>query len=450
MQRSSETPTAPPAPPAHLRALSGAAMDRLLPPSRWRHARRAAWALLPALALLAWALAPQGVRVQARDLQWATVEQGPFLDELTLRAQAQPQEQLMIDATEGGRVEAVQVRDGQAITAGQTLVLLSNPQREQEVLARTAEVAQQLANLSTLRAAQAGAQAQWRRELAQRRHELALASDESERQQALAAQGFVSPLAARNARRQAELQAELLRQCEEDSQAELRVRARTVTEMERAVQGLSSGLTLVRQAAGRLTVRSPGAGQLSGFDLQVGSVVRAGERLGRIDDRRHWRLQAEVDEFYDARVRPGLEARLTLGGKTWPLVLRDRQETVQQGRFRVSFAFADPPPEGLRAGQSFELSVQLGAPAQALWLPTGAYLDEGGGSVYVRENGGPLAHRRAVQLGRRTGTQVEVLAGLRAGERVLVSASARHAGQPVLRLVGEGADEAERPPASPR
>ena len=131
-------------------------------------------------------------------------------------------------------------------------------------------------------------------------------------------------------------------------------------------------------------------------------------------------------------------------------MLREQQETVQQGRFRVSFAFADVPPEGLRAGQSFEISVQLGTPVQALWLPTGAYLDEGGGSVYVREPDEPLARRRAVQLGRRTGAQVEVLAGLRAGERVLVSASARHAGQPVLRLVGEGADESAPSGAPPR
>lgn len=431
--------------PTPLHVLSGAGMDRALPRSRWQRWRPAAWLVLPLLAGLAWALAPEGLRVPAADLQLALVQQGPFRDDLALRAQVQPQHQLMIDATEGGRVEAVLVKDGQALHEGEAMVQLSNPQREQDVLARTAEVAQQLANLSTLRAAQAGAQAQWRRELAQRRHELALASEEAERQQALAAQGFISSLVERNARRQAELQRQLLAQSEEDSRAELQVRAQTVTEMERAVQGLSAGLALVRQAAERLTVRAPADGQLSGFTLQPGSVIRPGERLGRLDDLRSWQLTAEVDEFYDARVQPGLGAQLMHGGKTWPLLLRERQATVQQGKFRVAFAFDGERPDGLRPGQSVQLSLRLGAPVNALWLPTGAYLAEGGASVYVLDADGAHARRRPVQLGRRTSTQVEVLDGLRAGEPVLIGPTTAYAGQAVLRLVGRPALPASEP-----
>ncbi len=411
-------------------------MDRALPRSPWRRWRHAAWLLLPAAAALAWFLAPQGLRVPAQGLQLAAVRQGPFLDDISLRATIQAQQQTMVDATEGGRVEAVLVKDGQALQAGQALARLSNPQREQEVLARTAEVAQQLANLSMLRAAQAGAQAQWRRELAQRRHELTQARDEASRQQALADQGFVSATSGRNAQRQAELQRQLLQQAEQDSATELQVRAQTVSEMARAVQGLSAGLRLVRQAAERLTVRAPADGQLSGFTLQVGSVVRPGDRLGRIDDLRGWLLSAEVDEFYDTRIQTGLSATLLHGGKTWPLLLRERQATVQQGKFRVEFTFAADSPAGLRPGQTFEISLRLGEPADTLWLPTGAYLAEGGGMVYVLDADGRHARQRPVQLGRRSRSQVEVLAGLQAGERVLVGPTAAYGSSTVLRLDG--------------
>ncbi len=411
-------------------------MDRPLPRSRWRRWRPMAWLLLPGAAALAWSLAPQGLRVQAQSLQVGTVQQGPFRDDITLRATVQAQQQLMVDATEGGRVEAVLVKDGQPLRAGQALVQLSNPQREQEVLARTAEVAQQLANLSMLRAAQTAAQTQWRRELAQRRHEHAQARDEAGRQQALAEQGFVSASAARSAQRQTELQHQLLQQAEQDSETELQVRAQSVSEMARAVQGLSAGLRLVRQAAERLTVRTPADGQLSGFTLQVGSVVRPGDRLGRVDDLRGWLLSAEVDEFYDARIRAGLSASLLHGGKTWPLLLRERQATVQQGRFRAEFTFAGDSPAGLRPGQTFELSVRLGEPGQALWLPTGAYLADGGGLVYVLDADGRHARQRPVQLGRRSRSQVEILAGLAAGERVLLGPTAPFGASAVLRLDG--------------
>jgi len=55
-------------------------------------------------------------------------------------------------------------------------------------------------------------------------------------------------------------------------------------------------------------------------------------------------------------------------------------------------------------------------------LPNGAFANDGGGAwVFVVAPDGGHAERRAVRLGRRSNTQVEVLAGLAAGEKVIVS-----------------------------
>jgi HlyD family secretion protein len=73
-------------------------------------------------------------------------------------------------------------------------------------------------------------------------------------------------------------------------------------------------------------------------------------------------------------------------------------------------------PSELRPGQAIDVRLQLSAPARALVLPDGPGVQT---RLYVRE--GNELQRRLVQLGRRAGGQVEVLAGLHPGDEVLIS-----------------------------
>jgi HlyD family secretion protein len=55
-------------------------------------------------------------------------------------------------------------------------------------------------------------------------------------------------------------------------------------------------------------------------------------------------------------------------------------------------------------------------------LPAGPFLERTGGDwVMVTDANGTHAERRRVRIGRRSAEQVEVLAGLRPGERVITS-----------------------------
>ncbi|MDC8770135.1 HlyD family efflux transporter periplasmic adaptor subunit [Roseateles albus] len=75
------------------------------------------------------------------------------------------------------------------------------------------------------------------------------------------------------------------------------------------------GLAVVRKAASGLSARAPRDGQLSGFTLQVGSSVKPGDRLGRIDNIASFKLSGNVDEFYLSRVQTGLQASLEAGAR---------------------------------------------------------------------------------------------------------------------------------------
>lgn len=420
---------------------SGVAMDRpLARRPRWRRlvGPMAVAAIAATLGALAWQRAPQLQRVESPQL--AAVRAGEFRDELALRARVEPLRSVQLDAAEAGRVEAVLAHDGERVAAGAPLYRLHSPEQEQLLMQRSAEVAQQMANVSVQRSALAASLAQNRRELAQLQAAHAQALADHQRLATLAQAGFVAPAALEQAERQQHLAARLLEQAEADQRQEADTRRQSLAEMALAVQGLQRGLLLLERARERLLQRAPIGGQLSGFNLQVGASLRPGDRLGRIDDpAAGLQLVADVDEYHLPRLQPGQTAVVaTPAGEpapgTAPLRLAQTLPQVQGGKVRVLLRWADAvggAAEGggaggagpasasaapLHPGQAVELRLRLSPPTAALLLPDGPGVQT---RLYVRQ--GDALQRRQVQLGRRAAGQVEVLAGLAPGELVLIS-----------------------------
>ena len=386
------------------------------PPPFWR-------GRLPLLALAALAMAGIVLMLVFRpsllevvdSAQLAPVANGMFRDEVALRARVEPMRSVQLDAAEAGRVEAVFAHDGAWIEADAPLYQLHSPEQEQLLLQRSAEVAQQMANVSLQRSAQAASLAQNRRELAQLQHAHSEAETELQRQTRLSNAGFASVAVLEHAQRQERLAAKLLDQAREDQRVEANIRTRSLEEMARAVEGLQRGLQLLERSRDRLTQRAPLTGRLSGFELQVGASVRLGDRLGRIDDPASGiQLVADVDEYYLPRLEVGQEALSGSG----TLTLAQTLPQVNKGKVRVLLRWPEGAavPAGLRPGQAVDVRLQLSRASSALLLPDGPGVQS---HLYVRE--GDELHRRSVRLGRRASGQVEVLAGLRAGDVVLIS-----------------------------
>ena len=388
-------------------------MDRALPKRR-RHWAAPAFvaAVVGGAALLAWQRAP---RLQTVDSpQLAAVSAGEFRDEVALRARVEPLRSVQLDAAEAGRVEEVMVHDGDQVAAGAPLYRLQSDEQEQLLMQRSSEVAQQMANVSVQRSAQAASLAQNRHDLAQLQAAQQQAESDYQRQAQLAAAGFVAPAAVETSRRQLALADRLLKQAAADQRQETAIRAQSIAEMARAVQGLQRGLQLLERARDRLLKRAPLAGQLSGFELQVGASVRPGDKLGRIDDPAGGvQLVADVDEFWLPRLQVGQAVTSDAGN----LALAQTLPQVRGGRAHVLLRWPEGrAPASLRPGQAVDVRLQLSAPTTALILPEGPGVQA---QLYVRQ--GRTLQRRAVRLGRHASGLVEILSGLRAGDEVLIS-----------------------------
>ena len=400
---------------------SGAAMDRQVAvPRRYGMA-----VLMVGLALTLGTLLlrywPRGTVVARADVEIVAAKTGAFRDVVIGRATVQPLQSVLLDAAEDGRVEQVLVKDGARVEAGQLLVVLASSQRAQELMARSSEAAQQLANLATFRAGLAQAQAAQRRELTQAEFELDRAARLHQRNQDLAERGFLSPSALEDSADKLAMAQRLLTQLRADGREELRTREQSVQAMQRAVTDLDQRLTAMRAASEGLAVRAPVAGRVTGLALQVGESVRSGSRIARLDSLGRFKLELRLDEFHLARVREGLAAELVHEGRSHALHVTRIDPQVKDGRFAVELAFdADPPP--LQVGQGLDVRLTLGQSQAALLLPDGGfYADTGGAWAFVLDADGRHAQRRELKLGRRADGVVEVLGGLQPGEQVVVS-----------------------------
>ncbi len=413
---------------------SGAAMDRRVALTRRRWPAVLAVGAVVAVAAPLARYWPRGVPVARTDVEIATVKAGAFRDVVVGRATVQPLQSVLLDASEDGRVEQVLVKDGERVEAGQLLVVLASSQRAQELMARSSEAAQQLANFSTLRAAWMQAQASLRRTLTEGEFELERVRRLHRRNRELAATGFLSAAALEDSADRLALAERLFAQQQADGREELAVREQSVQAMQRAVADLNKRLDAMRAASEGLAMRAPVAGRVTGLTLQVGESVRSGTRIARLDSLGRFKLELALDEFHLGRVREGLAAELVHEGRRHALHVARIDPQVKEGRFTVELAFdAEAPP--LQVGQGLDVRLTLGGAKESLLLPdAGFYADTGGAWAFVLGADGRHAERRSLQLGRRADGLVEVLGGLQPGEQVVVSPYRAFAGASAIDL----------------
>ncbi|HEX8556258.1 MAG TPA: efflux RND transporter periplasmic adaptor subunit, partial [Sphingomonas sp.] len=329
---------------------------------------------------------------------------------------------VFLDAIEGGRVERVIAEDGAALAEGQLIAVLSNAELQLSVLARQTEVEQQINNMRSQERALAQSRLATQRAVLEAGLAAEKARRQYDREAPLASRGFVAGRQFADTQDQMRYEAERLAVLKRAQATDERLQASQLAQLRASSRSFRSGLDLARASLEALNLRAPVAGQLSGFDIQVGQSLSRGERIGQIDSPGRNKLMAGVDEFYLGRVQTGQQARVTVAGKDHAARITKIYPQVQNGQFQVDLQFRGNEPADLQRGQTLQARLTLGDPTPARLLPNGAFYTETGGNyVFVVAPDGGSAVKRPVRLGRRSPEMIEVLEGLDPGERVITS-----------------------------
>ena len=406
--------------------VTGGAMDKVI--VRKKLDRRiiigGAVAAVLLVVLVFWLFAPRGdsMTIAQDRLTMSEAQAGTFEDFLPVRARVTPLLTVYLDAVEGGQVQKKLVEDGAQVSQGQLLAVLSNAELQLSTLEKQAEVEQQLNNMRSQELALVNTHNSNLRDLNQAENELVKARRQYELQKALADRGFVAMKTFNDTKDDLAYQTNRLQILKQSISQNESLQRSQLQQLRMAASSLNSSMGVAQNSLGQLNIRAPIAGQLSGFDIQLGQSLQQGERVGQIDSAGGDKLQADVDEYYLGRVAVGQTASADIDGKTYRLKVAKVYPQVRNGQFQIDLVFDGPAPTSVQRGQTIQAKLTVGDSSRALMIPNGAFFNDTGGNwVFVVDRGGSSATKRAVQLGRRNSDFIEVLSGLKPGDRVITS-----------------------------
>lgn len=386
------------------------------------------------LALLA-AGAVSGVRVPAATVTIDAAETSVFHDFVPVRGKAAPKDEVYLDALDGGQVAEVLARTGDEVSAGQPLIRFRNTALELDVLDREGRLVESITQVQTYEKELEQTRAANEKAAQEIAYNIIRLSRAESRREPLLTRGFIPRETTDQMKdelaydeRLAPIQAETNRRQETVRQAQLpQIAAEMAT--------LKESLAVTRSKLDGLVLKAPVAGKLSEDELQVGQILKPGDRVGEVAPPTGFKALASIDEYYLGRVAIGQSADITIDDRSYPMVVTRVDPQVKDATFQVELAFKGPQPADLLPGEALDGKLAVGGDRRALVLPAGPFLERTGGDwVMVVSADGGHAERRRVKLGARNAEQVEVLAGLKPGERVITSdyAAFEKAGRVVL------------------
>ena len=390
--------------------------------------RRYAWYIAAAAALaalLVWIVlgtTASTTTVDVSDITISDVTRGKFDDYVRLNGQVLPIQVVQISPEEGGIVREKVVEEGTRVRKGDVILRLSNSNLDLQILNAEAELAEKQ---NLLRNTQVAMQQD---RLNNRTEQATLDTDCDRKRRAYE----------QNARLYKErlISKEVYLQSREDYNLALRkqslisqrlkqdsiYRHVQMAQMEDNLDNMRKNVLLVRDRKNKLEVRSAIDGELGLLDVELGQNIAAGQNIGQINDLSDFKVQAQIDEHYIDRVRPGLSASFSRDGKTYRLRVRKVYPEVRNGTFRTDFVFVGERPAQMRSGQTYYVELALGKSQQATLIPRGTFFQTTGGNwIFVFDKSGRKAYRRNISIARQNPQYYEVTDGLEPGERVITS-----------------------------
>ena len=369
-------------------------------------------------------LKPAAPTVEKSTVWIDTVKQGPMLRQVRGPGSLVPEAEgiRVITAATDGRVERLLAQPGAIVKPDSVLLELSNPELQRDALDAEWQ----------LKAAQAEAEnvrVRLERELMDQ--QAAAATVESDYHQAqLQAQanedlyknGLVAALTLKLSKVRAE-ELETRNGIEQKRLAVYAASAKAQSDVQEArVEQLRALALLKRSQVDALRVRSGISGVLQELPLQVGERITPGTALAKVVQPEHLKAQLKIAETQAKDIEPGQEASIDTRNGIVPGHVSRVDPAAQNGTVTVDVALSGALPKGARPDLSVDGTVELDRLADVVYVGRPAFGQEQSQVTLFRLNAdGDEATRVKVRLGKSSVSTVQVLDGIRPGDRVILS-----------------------------
>lgn len=410
-------------------------MDSIRTKSRASRIKRPAIIAAVALALISGGVMVAGIdfstqRVDRTTLSIETVQRGTMEIKVGANGQLLSERVEQLAAQVPGRVAKADIKPGAVVQVGEVLVELSNSQ-----LIASAEEAQSAweGAVADLQAAQAELETNMLNQevvLTQVRFTAEKAKQKAEADEVLARDGLISGLESRRSqldlaqlRETHTIEASRLKKLRDNIQVQLSVKRSRVAQLARA-------LDRARTQAADLQVVAGISGIVQAINVEVGQQLQPGSPIGRIAQQDQLYAELKVPAREATEVQAGQKVIVDTRNGTVSGVVTRVDPGVTDGTVIVDVGLEGPLPAGSRPQMQVEGVIYTSQLPNTLFVGKPSYVrNDAAIAVYKLDPAGRYATRVRIKAGKVSLNHLQVLDGLKAGDRIITSEVGEWQGQ---------------------
>lgn len=186
-----------------------------------------------------------------------------------------------------------------------------------------------------------------------------------------------------------------------------------------------------------LAIRAPFDGQVGQVFVSQHQNVQANAPVLSVVDLTRFEVEIKVPESFARDLAIGMPAQLAGNNQRWPAKVSAVSPEVVNGEVsaRLRFNEAKRPP-ALRQNQRLSARIVLDTRKNVLMVERGPFVEQGGGhSAWVMH--GDIAGKREIRTGASSLDAVEIVSGLKAGDRIVVSGADQFPAEDRIRITGD-------------
>jgi HlyD family secretion protein len=378
---------------------------------------------------------PAAPEVDAATVWPDTVRRGPMLRQVRGLGTLVPEEILFIAAQTDGRVDRIAVRPGAIVSANTVLLELSNP--ELELAANDAEwqVKSAEANYTDLRVRLESQKLEQQSVAARVQSDYVQAKLKADLEQKLGDQGLTSEINLKTTKAIADelanrssIEKKKIEISGESIEAQLAAQRVQIEKLRAAWQ-------LKKAQVQQLTVRAGAQGVLQQLPVEVGQRLAPGTVLAKIAQPSKLKAELKIPETQAKDILLGQTVDIDTRNGVIPGRVSRIDPAVLNGTVTVDVRLEGKLPSGARPDLSVDGSVEIERLADVVFVNRPVLGQPNSTiSLFKLELDGKEAIRVPVKLGRASVTTIEILEGLKVGDRVLLSDMSAMDGHNRIRL----------------
>ena len=383
-------------------------------------------------------LKPAAPSVEMSGLWPGTVKRGPMERQVRGLGALKPQEIHWIAAAQDCRVSEIVRRAGlDPVKANDVILVLSDPDLELDAEKAEWQVKQDQANLANLKVKLESDKLDQKATFAELESQYTQAKLTADRDLELTRLNLKSDLESKLSVDQAQqfqnrVGLEKQRLAIQDAAIKAQIDAQEVI-----VQTSEAAYDLKKKQVDQLTIRAGIDGQLQEVDVEVGQRVTAGTILAKVADPKRLKAVLQIAETQMKDVRPGLDATIDTRNGLIPGRVIRIDPAALNGTVGVDVALLGPLPQGARPELSVDGTVEIERLSNVVYVdrPVSGEPDTTIG-LFKIDPDGKGATRVNVRLGRASVNTIEVMDGLKVGDRVILSDMSQYDSYQRIRLNG--------------